>query len=96
MTYSIDILRNADKFLAKLEKAQPADAQAIDDAIEALAEDPRPPSCIRLKGYSDVWRVRVGNYRVCYQIDDGKLVVLVITISTRDDVYQLVQRYLGR
>jgi mRNA interferase RelE/StbE len=96
VTYSIDILRDADKFLDKLNRAQPADAKAIDDAIEALAGDPRPPRCTRLKGYPDVWRVRVGNYRVCYQIDDGKLVVLVITISTRDDIYQLVQRYLGR
>lgn len=95
MAYAIDILRNADKFLEKLAKARPEDAQAIDDAIEALAEEPRPPRCMRLKGYSDVWRVRVGNYRICYQIDDGKLVVLVITISTRDDVYALLRRYLG-
>jgi mRNA interferase RelE/StbE len=94
--YSIDILRNADKFLEKLEKAQPADAQAVDDAIEALAVTPRPPGCTSLKGYANVWRIRVGNYRICYQIDDGKLIILVITISTRDDVYQIVRRYLGR
>lgn len=44
------------------------------------------PSSAPLKGYFGVWRVRVGNYRICYQIDDGLLLILVITISTRDNV----------
>jgi mRNA interferase RelE/StbE len=43
-----------------------------------------------------VWRIRVGGYRVCYTIDDGELVILVVTISTRDDVYQMLRRYLGK
>lgn len=37
----------------------------------------------------------MGNYRICYQIDDGRLVILVITISTRDDVYKLLRRRIG-
>lgn len=41
-------------------------------------------------------RVRVGNYRICYTVDDGRLIVLVIVISTRDDVYRVLKRYLGR
>jgi mRNA interferase RelE/StbE len=96
VAYAIDVLRAADKFLEKLEQAQPTDAEAIDDVIEALSEDPRPPGCTRLRGYTNIWRVRVGNYRICYQIDDGTLVVLVVTISTRDDVYKLVRRHMGR
>ena len=43
-----------------------------------------------------IWRIRVGNYRVCYQVDDGELLILVITISTRDDVYRALRRHLGR
>jgi len=93
--YSIEILRAADKFLAKLSRGQPSDADAIEDAIEELGGDPRPPGCTPLKGHSGIWRIRVGNYRVCYQVDDGRLLVLVITISTRDNVYDALRRHLG-
>jgi mRNA interferase RelE/StbE len=96
VSYSVEILRGADKFLDKLSKEQPSDADAIEDAIDGLRETPRPPGCIPLKGYSGIWRIRVGNYRVCYQVDDSVLVVLVVTISTRDDVYDALRRYLGR
>lgn len=94
--YSIEILRNADKFLEKLSRAQPSDASAIENAIAALVLDPRPPSSTRLRGYTKVWRVRVGGYRICYQVEDDQLLLLVITISTRDDVYELLRRHLGR
>lgn len=96
MPYSIAILRAADKSLAKVSKQQPSDADAIEDAIEDLGDDPRPPGCTPLKGHSGIWRIRVGNYRVCYEVDDGQLLVLVITISTRDNVYDALRRYLGR
>ncbi|MFC4000897.1 type II toxin-antitoxin system RelE/ParE family toxin [Prauserella oleivorans] len=98
MPYEIETSRSADKFLDKLAKGQPRDAEAIEDAIERLAEDPRPHGCITLSGADvrDVWRIRVGNYRICYQIDDGALYILVVTVSTRDDVYDVVRRVLGR
>ena len=96
MSYSIEILRATDKFLDKLSKQQPSDAAAIEDALDGLGETPRPPGAIPLKGYSGIWRIRVGNYRVCYQVDDSVLLVLVVTISTRDDVYDALRRYLGR
>lgn len=70
MSYSIEILQAADKFLNKLSKQQPSDAEAIEEAIEALGETPRSPGCRSLKGYSNIWRIRVGNYRVCYQVDE--------------------------
>ena len=96
MSYSIEILRAADKFLDKLGKQQPSDAEAVEAAIEALGDNPRPHGCKPLKGYSGIWRIRVGNYRVCHQVEDGKLLILVITISTRDDVYEALRRHLGR
>jgi mRNA interferase RelE/StbE len=96
VSYTIDILRSAEKFLDTLGRQQPADAEAIEDVIEALSDTPRPVGCRPLKGYADVWRVRVGNYRICYQIDDDRLLILVITISTRDNVYQVLRRHLGR
>lgn len=96
MRYEIQILRAADKFLDRLSKQQPADAEAIEDAVEGLADVPRPHGCKPLKGYSGVWRIRVGGYRVCYQVHDDNLLILVITISTRDDVYEALRRHLGR
>ena len=96
MAYSVSIVRSAEKVLDRLARSQPKDAEAIEDAIEDLGTDPRPPGCRPLTGLTGVWRVRVGAYRVCYTIDDGRLVVLVITISTRDEVYQVLKRKLGR
>lgn len=96
MPYSIEILRAADKFLDKLSKQQPSDAEAIEEAIEQLGETPRPPGCKPLKGYSGIWRIRVGSYRVCYQVDESVLLILVVTISTRDKVHDTLRRYLGR
>jgi mRNA interferase RelE/StbE len=96
VSYAIEITRSAEKFLDKLSRQQPSDAEAIEDAIEALAGEPRPSGCTPLKGYSGVWRVRVGGYRICYQVEDDRLMVLILTISTRDDVYEVLRRYLGR
>lgn len=96
MPYSIEILRAADKFLDKLAKRQPSDAAAIEDAIEHLGEQPRPHGSTSLRGYPHVWRIRIGNYRVCYQVHDRQLLVLVITIITRDNVYEILRRHLGQ
>ena len=84
MTYAVTILRSAQKQLAKL------DAQTrsrIASAIHALADDPRPPGCKKLTG-RPAWRIRVGTYRVIYEIQDKELVVLVVTIGHRREVYQ--------
>ena len=83
MGYAVEMLRPAEKTLDKLARQQPADAERIEDAIEALAEEPRPAGCKPLTGYPHVYRVRVGNYRICYTINDRELVVLVVTVSTR-------------
>lgn len=96
MPYAIEILRSADRFLEKLSKHQPSDAAAVEGAIDRLSEQPRPPGSTALKGYAQIWRIRVGNYRVCYQIHDRQLLILVITISTRDNVYEMLRRHLGR
>lgn len=92
MGYVVELHRNADKFLDELAKQQPADAEAIENAVADLAEQPRPHGCRPLKGFDGVWRIRVGDYRICYSVDDGQLLILVITISTRNDVYEIVRR----
>ncbi|WP_227014637.1 MULTISPECIES: type II toxin-antitoxin system RelE family toxin [Nocardiopsis] len=56
-------------------------------AIEALADDPRPNGCVQVKGHPDMWRIRVGGYRIRYELDDGVLVVLVLKVAPRGGFY---------
>jgi mRNA interferase RelE/StbE len=55
---------------------------------EALAADPRPPGCEELKGPTPFWRVRVGDYRIVYEIKDNVLLVLVVRVAHRREVYR--------
>lgn len=57
-------------------------------AIDMLAADPRPPGAKRLAGAVDLWRIRVGNHRIVYTIEDDVLVVLVVELGHRRDVYR--------
>ena len=57
-------------------------------AIEALADDPRPAGCKKLTGSDDDWRIRVGDYRVLYEIDDENHVVRVMRVRHRRDAYR--------
>jgi len=54
--------------------------------IELLAIDPRPPAATRLVGGSGEWRVRTGNYRIVYEINDNELVVLVLRMGHRREI----------
>ena len=57
-------------------------------AMQALSIDPRPPGCRKLSGSDDVYRVRVGRYRVLYEIEGRRLVVIVLKVGDRTDVYR--------
>jgi mRNA interferase RelE/StbE len=57
-------------------------------AIELLAIDPRPPAARQLVGGSGEWRVRTGDYRIVYEIHDGELLVLVLRLGHRRDIYR--------
>lgn len=62
--------------------------QALADAIRTLANNPRPPGVVKLKARSPAqWRIRVGRYRVIYEIEDDKLIVLVLEVVDRKDAY---------
>lgn len=64
----------------------PRDAQkAIKDTTESLRADPRPHGVVKLSGSDDLWRVRVGRYRVVYQIVDDELLVTVVKAALRDE-----------
>jgi len=84
MTYAVEILRTAQKQLAKCDRqAQPR----IIDAIRTLAMQPWPTGCKKLAGRA-AWRIRIGAHRVIYEIHDERLLVLIITIGDRKDVYR--------
>ena len=61
---------------------------ALKAALAGLMDDPRPPGCLKMAGYRDQWRVRVGEWRIVYRIDDGVLVVLVVAVAPRGGVYR--------
>ena len=60
----------------------------IIEDITLLSETPRPAGCKKLKGQKNAWRIRVGDYRVIYEIEDKQLRILVIAIGHRKDVYE--------
>ena len=62
--------------------------QRVLSTLEGLKVDPRPRGCKKMKGEGNLWRVRVGDYRVVYTIKDDQLIVLVVRVAHRKDVYQ--------
>ena len=65
-----------------------ADQAKVDRLIIALANNPRPPGCVKLSGPSQLWRIRSGDYRIVYEILDQQLVVVVVIIAHRREVYR--------
>lgn len=70
-----------------LRKIHPEDKERIQGAIALLGQDPRPPKAIALSGRPG-YRVRVGDYRIIYTIQDDVLLVVVVNLGHRQDVYQ--------
>lgn len=84
MNYRLLILRRAQRELAAL---PPADYGRVKEAIGKLPQEPRPAGSRKLTG-RDGWRLRVGNYRVIYEINDGEQTVTILHIGHRRDVYR--------
>jgi mRNA interferase RelE/StbE len=86
MTYRVVLLPHAVRALRKLD---PPVRRRIARRVDRLANDPRPADANRLKGKSiEVLRVRVGDWRVLYRVDDGDLTVLVIDAGHRSTIYE--------
>ena len=85
MTYSIAFVASAERALEKIAKR---DQKKIAIRIESLARDPRPPGSRKLVGGTNEYRIRVGDYRVIYSVEDRKVLVIVIRIAHRKDAYR--------
>lgn len=83
--YAIEIKPSARKELEKLGDSLIA---RLVSKIEGLSSDPRPTGCKKLRGYKDLWRIRVGDYRVVYVVDDTRKSVSITRIAHRQDVYE--------
>jgi mRNA interferase RelE/StbE len=83
--YSVEFLPSAARQLAKLDRSV---QRRIARVINRLALDPRGRGIVKLQGAEDVWRIRVGDYRMLYQIADDRLVILVVAIGHRATVYR--------
>jgi len=85
VTYRVTLAPSAARELRQLD---PRARRRIQGAIELLARDPKPPAAIQLVGGAGEWRVRTGDYRIIYEVHDDELIVLVLRIGHRKDVYR--------
>lgn len=85
MTYRLELRPAARRDLKRLPREMLA---RIDAHILALADNPRPTGAEKLKGATDTYRIRVGDYRILYEIQDTVLIVFVIRIRHRREVYR--------
>ena len=86
MAYTIEFTSAARRELRRI-RGEPL--RRIDAALLILRENPRPPKAEKLKGgLRDYWRVRVGDFRILYAIEDDRLVVCVVRIADRKEAYR--------
>jgi mRNA interferase RelE/StbE len=91
--YRVEILPRVERELALL----PQDVQQrVDARIQSLAGSPRPPGVEKLGGEEGLYRVRAGDYRIVYSIQDDVLLVLVLRIGHRGEVYRKLRRHRSK
>lgn len=83
--YELRLTRSARK---ELERLPDASLNRVARQLDLLTRDPRPRGCKKLRGARDLWRVRVGNYRVIYRVDDEARLIEVRAIRHRQDAYE--------
>ena len=85
MSYKIEVKKSAAKALKKISKA---DRKRIVDKIDSLAENPPSPETTKMKGNNPFHRVRVGDYRIVYEIQEDVLLILIVKVGHRKDIYR--------
>ena len=85
MSYTVIIKKTAQKQILKLPKPY---FEKVKKAILSLETTPRPSGCIKLTGSDNIYRIRVGSYRIIYSIEDKLLIIEVFDVDYRKDVYR--------
>jgi len=83
--YAVQIAPSALRALKKLDRTT---RRRVSHEIDRLADDPRPIGATKMRGDEQAWRVRVGDYRVIYTIEDAVVIVYVIAVGHRRDIYR--------
>jgi mRNA interferase RelE/StbE len=84
-SFSIEVSATAEKQIRKLASG---DRIRVLRAIMQLSNEPRPRGCRKLQGYNDVYRMRVGTFRVIYSIEARRLLIIILKVGHRKDVYR--------
>jgi mRNA interferase RelE/StbE len=85
VAYRVVIAPAAQREISRLRDASLV--ERLRAAIVGLANDPRPPGSLKLRG-AELWRIRIGDYRVIYEIRDAEVLVRIITVRHRSDAYR--------
>jgi len=85
MTFKIILTRSAERELFKLQKSE---IKKISKSIDSLQTNPRPKGYIKLRGPENFYRIRIGNYRIIYSIDDTNKLVEILIIRDRKEAYK--------
>jgi mRNA interferase RelE/StbE len=85
VSYTVIIKKSAQKQILKLPKPY---FEKVKKAILNLEETPRPNGCIKLTGSDNIYRIRVGSYRIVYSIEDKMLIIEIFDVDDRKDVYK--------
>ncbi|MEW6490556.1 MAG: type II toxin-antitoxin system RelE/ParE family toxin [Thermodesulfobacteriota bacterium] len=85
-SYSVELTRSAERDIQDI--GDRATRARLFARIQALAREPRPPGCEKLFGGSRRYRVRAGDYRILYDVDDGLRIVAVVKVGHRREVYR--------
>ncbi len=84
-SYGVTFARSARK---ELERLSPPARLRVFRRIELLGSNPRPAGCKKLEGADDLWRIRIGDYRVVYAVDDSRRIVDISAVRHRSDAYR--------
>ena len=85
MSYRVEVKKSAAKALKNIPKA---DRKLIVDKIDSLAESPPSPDTTKMKGNNPFHKVRVGDYRIVYEIQEDVLLILIVKVGHRKDIYK--------
>jgi mRNA interferase RelE/StbE len=87
--YRVRLARRAERGLRRIRQDDPRAYARVASAIRSLADDPRPAGAVKLTGFDPpAWRLRVGEYRIVYEIHESEVLVVVVNVAPRGEVYR--------